>query len=62
MIDGQKFDWTEGDIFCLPIWASHKHLNPSPTEDAILFSMNDSPVLQSLGIYREAAHEDRNGQ
>ncbi len=61
VIDGKKFDWTEGDIFCLPIWASHKHVNPSPSEEAIIFSMNDSPVLQSLGIYREAAHEDGNG-
>ncbi len=61
VVDGKKLDWTEGDIFCLPTWASHRHINPSSTEEAILFSMNDSPVLQALGIYREAAHEEGNG-
>lgn len=61
VIDGQRFDWTEGDVFCLPIWASHRHVNPSSAEEAILFSMNDSPVLQSLGLYREAADPDGNG-
>ncbi len=61
VIDGKTFEWREGDVFCLPIWASHQHKNSSSSEDAILFSMNDSPVLQSLGLYREATPEGGDG-
>lgn len=58
VINGQRFDWTDGDIFCIPSWAAHEHANASDSEDAILFSMNDLPVLQSLGLYREALYEN----
>lgn len=57
IVDGQRFDWKEGDILCLPTWASHHHANASSSEEAILFSMNDSPVLKALGLYREASCE-----
>ncbi len=58
MVDGVRLDWTEGDFFCLPTWAGHHHTNGSSSEDAILFSMNDSPVLKALGMYREASCEE----
>lgn len=61
VIDGQRFDWRDGDIVCIPPWAIHEHANTSRSEDAILFSMNDSPVLQSLGLYREADYEEGDG-
>lgn len=61
IISGQKFDWTEGDIFCVPSWAIHEHANGSGSEEAILFSMNDSPVLRALNLYREAAFADNGG-
>jgi gentisate 1,2-dioxygenase len=52
VIDGQAFHWTPGSIFALPSWALHEHANPGG-EDAILFSIQDSPVLQAAGVYRE---------
>ncbi len=58
VVDGQRLEWTEGDIFCVPTWACHHHANASESEDAILFSMNDSPVLQALGMYRETSCEE----
>jgi gentisate 1,2-dioxygenase len=61
VINGQRFEWTAGDIFCIPSWALHEHANASDSDDAILFSMNDSPVLRSLNLYREAAYEDNGG-
>ena len=27
IIDGQRFDWQERDIFCVPSWAWHEHAN-----------------------------------
>ncbi len=52
IIDGQRFEWTQGDIFVVPPWSLHKHENASG-EDAILFSMTDRPAMEALDIYRE---------
>ena len=64
IINGQRFDWQERDIFCVPAWAWHEHVNASSTEDACLFCFNDLPVMEKLGLYREQAleggHQPRN--
>ncbi len=52
VIEGKTFDWEKGDIIALPSWAQHAHSNTG-TEDAILFSISDRPVLETLGFYRE---------
>lgn len=52
-IDGKRFDWTMGDTVVLPSWCWHHHENRSASEEAILFSVTDRPVLESLGLYRE---------
>ena len=52
VIEGKAFDWEKGDIIALPSWAQHAHANTG-TEDAILFSISDRPVLEALGFYRE---------
>ena len=53
VIEGKAFDWEKGDIIALPSWAEHNFANTG-TEDAILFSISDRPVLEALGFYREA--------
>ena len=55
IINGERFDWRERDIFCVPSWAWHEHGNASDSEDACLFTFNDLPVMLSLGLYREEA-------
>lgn len=54
MIDGKAFDWEKGDIVALPSWALQEHANTG-SEEAILFSINDRPVFEALGLYREEA-------
>ncbi|MEU7898031.1 cupin domain-containing protein [Nonomuraea sp. NPDC049152] len=61
VIAGQRFEWKQGDIFCVPSWAWHEHANLDQSEDACLFSFNDFPVMNSLGFYREEAHTDNDG-
>ena len=61
VINGNRFEWTEHDIFCVPSWAWHEHVNGSNTEDACLFCLNDLPVMRSLGLYREEAYGENNG-
>ncbi len=53
VIDGQAFRWEKGDTFIVPLWSWHEHANGSSTEEAILFSMHDKPVLDAFGLYRE---------
>ncbi|PHM50673.1 cupin domain-containing protein [Xenorhabdus miraniensis] len=61
VIDGQRFDWQERDIFCVPSWAFHEHVNSSQTEDACLFCFSDLPVIQVLHLYYEEALIDNDG-
>jgi gentisate 1,2-dioxygenase len=61
IIDGQRFSWSKGDIIALPPWALHEHANSSTSEDAVLFSIQDVPVLQALGLYYEEALNENGG-
>ena len=54
VVGGQRFDWSEGDLFVVPSWLWHEHLNPGP-EPSILFSVHDFPAMKALGLYREEA-------
>jgi gentisate 1,2-dioxygenase len=53
IIAGTRYDWEKGDMFVIPSWAYHEHLNPSKSDRAILFSIQDTPILTALGKYRE---------
>jgi gentisate 1,2-dioxygenase len=53
VINGNPFHWGKGDSFVVPLWHWHEHANRSSGDEAILFSMNDAPVLKPFGLYRE---------
>ncbi len=59
VIDGMKFPWGTGDFVALPPWVWHEHTNLSASGDAILFSIQDTPTFEALGLYREEAYEGR---
>ena len=61
IINGQRFDWQERDIFCVPSWMFHEHVNLSESEDACLFSFHDLPVMRSLNLYRQEALAENGG-
>ena len=52
-INGQEFNWQKGDSFIVPLWSWHEHANASSSDEAILFSMHDEPILRAFGLYRE---------
>lgn len=60
VVDGQRIDWTAGDLFVVPSWTWHEFVNESGQE-AILFSIQDTPLMKSLALYREEAYEDNSG-
>ena len=41
-------------------WTWHEHVNEGNNE-AILFSIQDTPVFETLGLYREEAYTEHNG-
>jgi gentisate 1,2-dioxygenase len=52
VVDGVRYQWGQGDFFAIPPLARHEHVNEAP-EPAILFSLQDVPLLAALGLYRE---------
>lgn len=51
VISGRRFDWTEGDTFVVPSWATHEHA--ATGAEAVLFSFSDRPVLEAFDLLRE---------
>jgi gentisate 1,2-dioxygenase len=52
-INGETIEWQKGDSFVVPLWSWHAHANDSAKDEAILFSLHDTPVLQAFGLYLE---------
>lgn len=61
IINGKRFDWRERDIFCVPSWMFHEHVNGSSSDDACLFSFHDLPVMRALNLYFEEALAENGG-
>ncbi|MGE5539407.1 MAG: cupin domain-containing protein [Gemmatimonas sp.] len=49
----REIQWGPRDSFVVPNWMQHRLINRSPSDRAILFSVNDIPLLEPLGLYRE---------
>jgi gentisate 1,2-dioxygenase len=47
-------------LHLVPPWAWHEHANET-REEAILFSVQDTPILQALGLHREQTHAANDG-
>jgi gentisate 1,2-dioxygenase len=58
VIGGQRFPWEEKDTLVVPSWTFHEHV---AQEESVLFSYNDSPILQPFGLYREEIYQDNGG-
>jgi gentisate 1,2-dioxygenase len=52
LVGNELFEWDRGDVFVIPSWATVSHESDTAAD---LFAINDRPVLQALGLYREQA-------
>lgn len=52
LIEGVRYDWQPGDFVVIAPWAAHAHGNDGSAA-AVLFSLQDVPLLMALGLYRE---------
>lgn len=51
-IGDTRFDWSKNDVFSLPPWYWHHHGNATKN-DAVLYSISDSTVIEKLRLYME---------
>ncbi|OBQ53808.1 hypothetical protein A4U61_06700 [Streptomyces sp. H-KF8] len=56
VIDGERFDWEQHDFLAIPSWSTYRHVADDGA-DAVLFSMNDRPLYEPFGLYREEREE-----
>jgi gentisate 1,2-dioxygenase len=61
VIDGERYVWGKGDVLVVPPWALHEHHNTSAREDAIMFSIQDTPVLEKLGLDKHEVYDENGG-
>jgi gentisate 1,2-dioxygenase len=52
MVGGQRLGWEDKDVFTVPTWTFHEHVNTGD-RPAFLFSFSDAPVMKALSLYRE---------
>ncbi len=50
-IGGLSVEWARGDVLAVPSWTPYEI---EAHDDAVLLEASDTPVLRSLGFYREA--------
>jgi gentisate 1,2-dioxygenase len=53
IVEGVRLDWGPKDVFTIPNWAWHEHVNESAAQPAYLFSFTDEPVYRALQLFRE---------
>ncbi len=61
-VGDHRFEWSEHDVFCVPSWTWHRHVNLDSKAPAFLFSFNDFPVVESLGTYVEQPEGSDHGK
>lgn len=49
----ERLEWGDHDCFHIPPWQWHFHRNTSADQAAILFSVNDRPLTELTGLYRQ---------
>ena len=53
IVEREKFIMEAGDLILSTQGTWHEHANRTNKDEAILFSMNDTPVLNAFGLYRQ---------
>ncbi|MBP1154073.1 MULTISPECIES: cupin domain-containing protein [unclassified Paenibacillus] len=58
VINGTRYDWSQGDFLVIPNWAWHEHF---AAEDSYLFSASDLPIMEKFELQREENYEENQG-
>jgi gentisate 1,2-dioxygenase len=50
IIDGERFEWSRGDVIAAPAWRPHSH---HAAEESVLLRVSDEALLRKLDLLRE---------
>ncbi len=50
IIEGQRFEWGEGDLVSVPINQWHQHFNDDPEKRALHLGITNLPLLRAMGL------------
>ena len=53
VVDDSPLEWDMHDSFAVPSWSTHRLINGSSNDEALLFSVTDEPLMAALGLQRE---------
>lgn len=53
LVGDKEVKWGPQDVFSIPSWMWYEHKNSSHNSRALLFATDDSPLLETIGLYRE---------
>ncbi len=52
VIDGDQYDWREGDVVSIPLYAWHQHFNDDPALAVRYLGVTNIPLLRAMGLNR----------
>lgn len=50
IVDGQRYDWEEGDVVCVPSGLPHRHVNASDTQLVRFLGVQATQLYELLGM------------
>ena len=50
VIEDREVAWKAGDAIYVPMWAWHRHVNTSASEDALYVACENAPQLLNMGL------------
>lgn len=54
----KRYDWTEGDLFAVPVNYWHQHFNLDPKNSARYLAITNINFMQGLGLFDAAQQEE----
>jgi gentisate 1,2-dioxygenase len=52
-VGSQRLDWSENDVFVVPNWMWHHHVNRGREREAVLYAMSDEPLVRLIESWRK---------
>ena len=49
LIEDRRYDWSEGDVLCIPVFSWHQHFNTGDSPARFLVHHN-RPLMENLGF------------
>ncbi len=54
-----RLEWAEGDLFGVPLWAWHQHINSSDTDTVRYLAVQDTLGLKAQGLHQIERHPNQ---